>query len=295
MELIKITDNIFCLQSLVFSIYVIKSQKNALIELGISQTAPEIIYDLKNKLNIENIDCLISTHSHFDHIGGATRLKKFFENSLLYASPYTNEVFKNNDMVDIYRTTMEKISRQELFYAVHPNSDKVVEFDKLEIDVEVKEGDELNLGELTLKFLELPGHSKCCIGVWYEKENIVFITDSAGAPLPSGKIWPTCYYDVNLYKNSINKIINLNPRIICLGHIGCMKGNEAIKFLQRSLKTTDEYLDLLKQLLKEKADNEEEVHKVLFAKYRDDLFSYIQPNIFKYGNREMLKQIKLKI
>lgn len=289
MELIKLNENIFSLQSLIFSIYVVIGKKVAILEMGISQVVPEIVENLKKYLGVEEVSYLISLHSHFDHFGGAPRMKKFFPQAKLVADKNTLEVFKEEN-IKIYKNTMEKINENPVFSALHPQSDKEVIFEKINIDIFTYEGMDLELDKnLSLKFFSTPGHSKCSISVFEKNSKTFFISDAAGALLPSGKIWPTCFQSFSLYKDSIKKIMQISPETIATGHLGFMKN--PLKYLENSLEETDRFIEHLKELSRNFSD-EEEIHKILFKEYQNDLTTYIQPNIFKYGNREMLKQIK---
>jgi glyoxylase-like metal-dependent hydrolase (beta-lactamase superfamily II) len=267
----------------------VKEEKIAILEMGISQIVPEIIYDLKKYFNIKDVSYLISLHSHFDHFGGCPRLKKFFPKAKLVAEKNTLEVFKEEN-IKIYSKTMEKINENTLFFVLHPNSDKEVIFEKVNIDIFPYEGFELELGKnLSLKFLLTPGHSPCSISIFEKNSKTLFISDAAGALLPSGKIWPTSFQSFSLYKESIKKIMKMAPEIIATGHIGFLKKPQ--EYLEKSLKETENFFEYLKELF-QKFPEEEEIHKILFKEYQNDLTTYIQPNIFKYGNREMLRQIK---
>lgn len=292
MDVEKLNENIFCILSPVFSFYVVKAEKIALFELGISQVVPEVIYHLRQDLQIEKVNYLIAQHCHFDHIGGFVRFKEFFPEAILISHPNTKKVFKETETISLYQRTMEKLNSNPLFKMVFPKSDEIVQFERPEVEISAEENFLLNLGEgITLKVVHTPGHTPCTFSLWEEKSKTIFVSDAIGAPLPSGRIWPTAFNSFLEYKNSMEKIKSLQPKNIGLGHIGFLKGENVENFFQKTKEETEKYIALLKDLAKNKT--EEEIHKFLFSEYQNDLISYIQPNIFKFGNREMLKQILL--
>lgn len=287
MTVTRVNDHIIWLQSAVYSFYVVRGKKTALIELGISPVVPELLYSLEHDLDIRRVDFLISPHSHFDHFGGAPRLKKHF-NAPVVASEETLKIFTPG-MLETYRNTMKKLAQNPFYRLAFPRGDAVVDFDEIPIEIFAREGLVLLLGGKELAFYETPGHSDCSVSILCKDCGTLFISDAAGAPFPSGKFWPTAYASRAQYENSIRKMQKLKPSAIGLGHTGCVTGSEGSAFLDRSLRETDKFFTHLQELKKNNAD--EDIHKILFKEFEGNLKAYIQPGIFKWGNREMLKQL----
>ncbi len=286
MTVTPVNDHITWLQSAVYSFYVVHGKKTALVELGISPVVPELLYSLEHDLNIERVDFLISPHSHFDHFGGAPRLKKHF-NAPVVASEETLKIF-TPEMLAIYRNTMTKLAQNPFYRLAFPRGDAVVDFDEIPIEIFAKEEFALSLGDKELVFYETPGHSDCSVSILCEDCGTLFVSDAAGAPFPSGKFWPAAYVSRTQYENSIRKMQKLKPSAIGLGHTGFLTGSDGSAFLDRSLRETNEFFAHLQELKKNHA--EEDIHKILFKEFEGELETYIQPGIFKWGNREMLKQ-----
>ncbi len=290
MFITRVNDHIIWLQSTAFSFYVVQDEKTALIELGTSPIVSELLFYLENELKIFHVDFLIPPHSHFDHIGGVTRLKKHY-NAPVVTSKKSLAVF-TPDMIEIYRKTMQKLTENPLYKLGFPKADMLVEFDEVPIETLAEEGLVLSLGNKELVFYETPGHSDCSMSILCQDCGTLFISDAAGAPLPSGKHWPTAYVSRAQYENSLRKIQNLKPSAIGMGHTGCLTGMQNVSdYIDKTLSETKKFFSRLEAL--KKAHDEEEIHKILFQEFSDDLGTYIQPGIFKWGNREMLKQIKM--
>lgn len=282
-------DHITWLQSTAFSFYVVQGEKTALIELGTSPIVSELLFYLENELKIFRVDFLIPPHSHFDHIGGVTRLKKHY-NAPVVTSKKSLAVF-TPDMIEIYRKTMQKLTENPLYKLGFPKADMIVEFDEVPIETFAEEGLVLSLGNKELVFYETPGHSDCSMSILCRDCGTMFISDAAGAPLPSGKHWPTAYVNRGQYENSLRKIQKLKPAAIGMGHTGCLTGALNVHdYLDRTLGETEKYFLHLSEL--KKIHEEDEIHKILFQEFSGDLGTYIQPGIFKWGNRAMLQQIQ---
>lgn len=104
-------------------------------------------YIVKNGYDLEAI---LITHGHFDHIGGAAFFKKKF-GAKIYMSK-DDEDFIDNPL---------KISRR---------------FEKFTVDVYVKDGDVLDLCNNKVKVIATPGHSLG--GVCYFVDNVIFCGDT---------------------------------------------------------------------------------------------------------------------
>ncbi len=89
----KVTDGIYYIGILLMNCHLIKSKKSVLFDCAISQVIPGFLKSLKD-LSTQP-DFLVILHSHFDHIGGITRLKKHFPSLKTIGSELTNKNFKS--------------------------------------------------------------------------------------------------------------------------------------------------------------------------------------------------------
>ncbi len=145
----------------------------------------------KNSLNIKYI---LLTHGHFDHVGAVAALVKKYK-------------------VPVY------MSKEDRAFLESPKEVRASSFgmqiEAADVDVFVKEGDEIPFSEGTIKVIETPGHT---LGsVCYLFENYLF----AGDTLFNGSIGRTDFpeSDHSLMIESLKKLKKLDDEIYVLsGH-----------------------------------------------------------------------------
>ncbi|MBR6688880.1 MAG: MBL fold metallo-hydrolase [Clostridia bacterium] len=105
------------------------------------------------------LECVIITHSHADHIAGLAELVND-TNAKVYIHPLDKEGLWNE------RFNEEKVVGTKVL----PIEEKSIR--------EVEENDKIELGNTTLFVMHTPGHTQGSMVVYIEKENILFAGDT---------------------------------------------------------------------------------------------------------------------
>ena len=138
--------------------WLIKGKKNVLYEAGMAYSADKMIENIKKELQGAPLDAVILSHSHYDHVSGIPFIKKEWPNAVVYGSAYAAKILEKPSV----RATMRRLSEDAAKgagLAELPEYDE----DKFRIDVTVKEGDLLQIGDHTIAVYETPGHTKCSV------------------------------------------------------------------------------------------------------------------------------------
>lgn len=141
------------------------------------------------------------THSHFDHIYGLNELVQHYPNCKVYTSQHGAEGLKNPKLnMSRYHDDVE---------------DFIYQFNNIEI---LTDGQELQIGDGTLKVLETPGHDWSCLSFHLDK--YLFTGDSYIPDTKPQYMFPKGnkkqYYDS---ESRILKYVKMNHLIIKPGHI----------------------------------------------------------------------------
>ena len=129
------------------------------------------------KKNQWDLNQIINTHHHYDHTDGNSRLKEKWNAELIAPKQEKNKI---------------------------PN-----------IDIEVKDGDLINLAGLKAKVIHTPGHTLGHVMFYLKKEKILFAGDTIFS-LGCGRVFEGSMKDMFF---SLNKIKSLDPEtLIYCGH-----------------------------------------------------------------------------
>ncbi len=102
-----------------------------------------------------DLEYILLTHGHYDHIGGVKEIKERFNAKAVISE------------ADAPMLSSSKLSLAVFCGGVHHDTNA---------DILVKEGDIIQLGETEIKVMETPGHTKG--GVCYIAEDVMFTGDT---------------------------------------------------------------------------------------------------------------------
>jgi len=168
-------------------VYVIDGERLILIDTGVAGAEKDISTALqKLNKNLSDVDIIILTHSHPDHIGAASLIQ---HESKAFVWAHPNE-----------RTWIEDVQRQQQERPV-PGFTKLVAGSVL-LDRLLADGDVLSFaGDLNFRVLHTPGHSAGSICLLSEENGILF----SGDLVPQPNSMPI-YEDVVALANSLVRI-----------------------------------------------------------------------------------------
>lgn len=117
-----------------------------LMDIGYEDTVDEII-DLIRQMDFPLANCryLVATHADADHVQGFNRAKELLPGSKLIAHAEAKRILESGDRI----ASFAEIPAQEISIAMPPFS----------IDLEVADGDKLELGDTCLTVWDTPGHA----------------------------------------------------------------------------------------------------------------------------------------
>jgi glyoxylase-like metal-dependent hydrolase (beta-lactamase superfamily II) len=167
---------------------------------------------------------VVSTHCHFDHIGGAhefdCRLGHKREEEI-HANPDQHNTGDWNAFV-----------RAETFFRL-PDDSFVVENYSVKaapLTGYLDEGDVLDLGNRVFQILHLPGHSPGSIALYESKSGCLF----SGDVVYDGDLFDTLYHsDPRVYRESLSRLRELPIQLVHGGHYESFGHEKLLSIIDR--------------------------------------------------------------
>jgi len=224
--------------------YLLRGEQNILIDTGIAPAPDRDIAPALRTigLDLSDIDLIINTHGHPDHIGGNARIKAASGAEIWIHgedAPFLND---RERMFELYNAPVLKAmgkdaqTEKQMFMTL---SGPAVPPDRRIDDGTIIDGG----NGLKLKTIHLPGHSLGSVGFFWEKEGILFLGDSIPGLHVGGGTLPIIM-DLENYRKSLRRVQELHPDMLLNGHpyrgitlapTSVRQGKEVNQFLGESL------------------------------------------------------------
>ncbi len=239
-----VTDRILFLGRKESCVYLLKGvEEFALLGGGLAYIIPDIIKQLKS-FNIEEkkIKRIIILHSHFDHCGIVSYFKRRWPWVSITASARAKELLDKPEVMESISSLNQKILTE--LGLEQQDKDIGIEFDRINIDDVVKEGDILSCDDLSMNVMEVPGHSSCSIAIFVPQEKAMFASDAGGIPI-GDRIFTAANSNFDKYQESLQKMARHEIEIYLTEHFGARTGSDGRHFLQKSMDAAMETRSIL--------------------------------------------------
>ncbi len=249
----KVCDEIYLLGRRESNVYLVDGKEEmAIIGGGMIYIAPDVISQI-DELNIDpkKIKKAVILHSHFDHVGILPYLKKKWPWLEIIGSQRAKEVLSKQKVIEsiqfMNQIVLEKENMKETAQKLG------LDFPELPVDTGVKEGDIIDVGDLKLTVLEVPGHSSCSIALYEPRLKALFASDAGGIPMKE-EVFTAANSNFDDYMESLKKMSKLDIEIHLAEHFGARDGEDAKRFLEKSMESAKETRKMLEDIYREKKD-----------------------------------------
>ena len=204
--------------------YLIKGRVNVMIDTGPPEASEgRIASNLRSfGLRLTDIDLVLNTHGHVDHVGGDAVIKAAGSAQLLL---HRGDLLFLEDrrrcFYQFYAPVIRALGREE-YLREEEAAFLEDQTGELFVDRRLENNDLIDIGAgIELRVIHLPGHSPGSVGFYWEKEAILFSGDSiSGLHTVGGKL--PIINDLIAYEKSIERVAEMPLQILFCGH--CYRG-----------------------------------------------------------------------
>lgn len=250
----------YVLGSRYFPIFWLGTEPPIMVEGGVSGVIPRVLEQMK-AFSLSPPHQVILLHEHPDHVSGLPLLKAQWPYVEALASPEASRFLSQEKAIE---KTMQSYKETDRFFT------KVL--------MEQGEGEEARWDDFPppepvraeslppgIHIIPTPGHSPGSMALFWEKEGALFASDSVGYFSSKGPHFPLFFQDFQLYINAIERLRELQPKFLVLGHLQYFTEEEADKAFQRALDDAFRLREKAKKL------GEDGLKEVFSDIYRDEL------------------------
>lgn len=249
----KVVDGIYLLGRSESNVYLLDGGKEAaILGGGMIYIAPDVISQIEEfKIDPKKIKKAIILHSHFDHVGILPYLKKKWEWIKIYGSQKAKELLSSEKVISSIQFMNEIIlDRQNMKQKA---KELGLDFPALDVENVVYDGDIINVGNFSLYVLEVPGHSSCSIALYEPNLKALFASDAGGIPM-GDDVFTAANSNFDKYLDSLNRMSKLDVNLHLAEHFGAMVGEDAKKFMERSIESAKITRKILEDIYLETKD-----------------------------------------
>jgi 2-aminobenzoylacetyl-CoA thioesterase len=258
-----------------FPVYLIRGDRSsALVEAGISATADGIARRLDG-LGVTP-DFIVITHPHADHVMGLYPLRGRYPGIRVLAgegaAAFLSHPAAKAAIIEEDRHMAAYLADRGYPVGGAPPG-RVPDLQDAAV---CDEGEALDLGGVTLRFLEVRGHAPGCLAVFIPEEKALFASDGLGFHYSAGGSFPVFFTGYRDYMDALDRLESLRPEILGLGHHWFMGKAEAAGAFGPARSSA---AGLWKRLKADSRNGETVIADMVNEFYRDELTLYSRENI----------------
>lgn len=222
-----------------------------LYDSGFAFTGYRVADNIKKVLGDRPLNYIFLTHSHYDHALGAAYALKYWPEAKIVAGEYAVKIFQKDSAKRVMRELDQKFAA---CCGVTEYEDLI---DELKVDIPVLDGDKIQAGAMEFTVINLPGHTRCSIGYYLEREKLLLSCETLGVFDGEDTVIPSYLIGYQVALDSIEKATKLEIETLLLPHHGLLTREKTAFYLQNAKKSAVETADAIVAILKDGGNHED--------------------------------------
>lgn len=264
---------------------LIGEEKTALMDAGMAYCAPELIRNCQKAIGARQLDYIIISHSHYDHIGAIPYIRQVWPATKILGAEYAKRILVRPNALKTIRELSEEAARVFGAGKLAPYKDA-----DLSVDQVIVEGDLIDLGGVGIKVIETPGHTQCSLA-FLVNGNILFASETTGCLSRSGRMKPAFIRSYSDAVVSIRTCQKLDPQYIVSPHYGFVSERDTPVYWEKCLQAVQEARAFILELA-QRGCTQEQILIQYEAVFQDEESRAEQPlKAFRLNSAAMIKAV----
>lgn len=246
-------------------------EKTALLDCGNSYCGSQTVENLREALAGRELDYILLSHSHYDHIGALPYIKKAYPKAVVMGAENAARILPRSGARKVMKELGE--ASRDMY---EPGSTVEIITDGLEVDKVIGEGDIIELGGRNIYIMETKGHTDCSLSFVAEPDSILFASESTGILESIDYIHTPILKGFDNAMEAFEKCSNCNVKRISLPHFGLIPEDFNETYWKLYKEEIDKKLAFLAELKAQGLDYDE-ICELYAEKYWQPLKAQEQP------------------
>jgi len=245
----KITEDFYALGHPGVPVYLLDGASPILFEAGYSALAKLYVQEIRAVLGDRQPSHLFLTHAHFDHVGAAFYLRGTWPSLQIVTSPKAQDILTRPRVIQWIKTLNEQAVQAIRAWGVSVPDD--MPFEPFAVDATLDDGQAMQLGTgCTVEVIGCPGHTWDSVAYWMPEKGILIASEAVGCDDGTGYILTEFLVDYDAYRTSMERLAQLDVRILCTGHRFILTDEDAKNHIDQSLGQAARYVAMVETYLR---------------------------------------------